>query len=415
MTLPARIKDLADRLLAIGTEGYPPETRRRLLVVNLMAYLIVLSALNYATIYASFGAAKYAPVIGLNLLHAVFALMVPALHRLSENAGAYFIVAFEFSGLFLLTAYLGPESGIQINYIIAAAVPFLALDRSRLGVIAAIVTAAFLLHMAARFAAPETGLMIESDDLLLANVYVLSAITTFGLIAAIIHYALLMKDRAEARTDELLRNILPDPIAEQLKEDPAANIAESYPEATIMFADTVGYTSLAQDLGAERTVAMLNDMFTAFDDLATHYGVEKIKTVGDAYMAVCGAPSYVPDHTARIASLALRLRDAITTISKSHGVPLDLRIGIASGPLVGGVIGRQKLLFDVWGDAVNLAARLQASCKPGTIHISNDVAKALDHRFLTAKRETCEIKDFGTLETYDLLAANVASAERPQI
>src|SRR5690606_39693207 len=135
------------------------------------------------------------------------------------------------------------DSGIPLNYIIGAAVPFLAFDRARHWLIISVIVAGLLLHLAARFLLPAGSPSIQADPVLLANIYILSSVTAFGLIAAIVHFALRLKDRAEARTEELLRNILPDTIAERLKADPTANIAEHYPEATVMFADTVGFTS----------------------------------------------------------------------------------------------------------------------------------------------------------------------------
>lgn len=400
----ATLKTYAEYYLALGTEGYETETRRRLMVVNFMAFLIILASVNYAVIYATFGIIKYAPLIIINIFHIFFASAIPFLHRLDENLGAYFIVFFEFASLFIFTAFLGPESGIQINYIIAAAVPFLALDRSKLLTIGAIIIGGFLLHMAARFLAPQTGLIIPADPLLLANVYLLSAVTTFGIISAIVYFALLNKDRAEARINELLRNILPETIAERLIDEPAANIAEYYPDVTVMFVDTVGFTSLASELGAEKTVALLNHVFTAFDELAEEHDVEKIKTVGDAYMVVSGAPKAVDDHRIRIASMALRLRDVIPAIAEAHGAPLELRIGIASGPIIGGVIGRRKLVFDVWGSTVNLAARLESHGVSGRIQISSDLAERLRSRFVVEPRDEIELKGFGPVKTAFLVA-----------
>lgn len=402
MSVISRIRDLGERLLSVGASGYAAETRRRLLVVNFMAYLIVLASINYILIYAVFDFQAYAPVIYINCIHVLCGLAVPLLHRINDHFGAYFIAFFEFIGLFALTAYLGPESGIQLNYIIGAAATFLAIDRQRIVPIVIILVSAFALHLAARFVAPQTGLMIEADPVVLANVYLMSALTCFGLISAIVYYALLTKDRAEARTTELLHNILPVSIADRLKEKPAATIAEYYPAATVMFTDTVGYTSMASDIGAERTVAMLNDVFSAFDELAERFGVEKIKTVGDAYMVVSGAPESAPDHMVRIASMALRLRDVVAAIGEIHKVPLQIRIGIAAGPLIGGVIGKQKLVFDVWGETVNMAARLETHGVPGRIHISKDVAAALESGYRIAPRELIDIKGVGLVSTFFL-------------
>lgn len=393
---------LLNRLLDAGTDGYPAATRRRLSVVNFMAYLIFFASLNYAIIYAASDFEKYRAFVLINLVLCALALAVPLFHRFGDNAGGLFIAVFEFCGLFSLAALLGHKSGIQINYIIAAAVPFLAFDRSKPALIFSVIGAGLVLHLAAWFLFPPEAAVIQADPLLIANIYVFSAVTAFGLIAAIVHYALTLKDRAEARTEELIRNMLPESIAERLKADPTANIAEHYPAATVMFADAVGFTALSHEMGAERTVTLLNEVFTAFDDLAEQFGLEKIKTVGDAYMAVCGAPEPSPDHMLRVASMALSLRSAVGEIATRQGVPLELRIGIATGPVVGGVIGRRKLVFDVWGDTVNLAARLQSNGMPGKIQISAETALALSGHFTVERRDVLDIKGFGEVETFFL-------------
>ncbi len=401
---------LLHRLLSAGATDFPPATLRRLTIVNLMGYLIFFASLNYAVIYALADFEKYRAFILINLLLSVFGLLVPAMHRFGDNAAGLFIVAFEYPGLFCLTALLGRDSGIPINYIIGAAVPFLAFDRAKLPLIFSVASAGFALHLAAWFLFPADAAIIQAEPLLIANIYISSAVTVFGLTAAIIHYALLLKERAEARTEELLGNILPGSIAERLKADPSANIAELYSEATVMFADTVGYTTMSLEMGPTRTVALLNDIFTAFDELVERHGVEKIKTVGDAYMVVGGVPEPASDHTRRIVSMALSLRNAVSAIGARHGVPIEVRVGIATGPLIGGVIGRRKLLFDVWGDAVNLAARLQTSGAPGKIHVSAAVAEAVCDRFDVEQRHVMELKGFGQVETCCIVGEKSAKA-----
>lgn len=407
------LRDTIDRILSAGTEGYSQEARRRLSVVNLIGYLIILASLNYVAIYATFGYQAYWTLIVVNLVLSGLASLVPFLHRFGENVAGLYIVAFEYIGLFYLTALLGQDSGIQMNYLIAAAVPFLAFDRRKPALIFGIIGVGLVLHLAARFALPLDRAMIQADEILLANIYVMTAVTAFGLIAAIVYYALLLKDRAEARTEELLRNILPVSIAERLKANPTANIAENYDQAAVLFADAVGYTSLSHEMGAEQTVAILNDVFTAFDELAEQHGLEKIKTVGDAYMAVSGAPQAIPDPAQHVASMALSLLGAIETIAAKHTIPLALRIGIATGPLVGGVIGRQKLLFDVWGDTVNLAARLQTYGVAGEIHICHDTAKLLKGQFLIERRGVIELKGIGEVESW-VLTGNSLTGEESQ-
>ena len=179
----------------------------------------------------------------------------------------------------------------------------------------------------------------------------------------------------QARSERLLLNILPAPIADQLRGG-ATTIAKSEPDVTVMFADIVGFTPLGEELAADELVDLLNEVFVAFDDLAEAAALEKIKTVGDAYMVVGGLPTPRADHLAAVLELALAMRDAISKIRTPRGEPLQLRIGIDTGPVVAGVIGRHKFSYDVWGDTVNTASRMESHGVPGRIQVSERVARA---------------------------------------
>jgi class 3 adenylate cyclase len=201
------------------------------------------------------------------------------------------------------------------------------------------------------------------------------------------------------RSERLLRSILPAPIAERLKEGPEV-IADHYPEATVLFADLVDFTSLAAELPPQDVVALLNAIFTAFDGLARQHGLEKIKTVGDAYMAVAGVPEPRPDHAQTAAAMALGMRAAVARLSGERGLPLRLRIGMHSGAVVAGVIGKDKFSYDLWGDTVNVASRMESQGVPGGIQVSAATYALLREQYGFRERGLLQVKGRGEVRTY---------------
>jgi adenylate cyclase len=179
-------------------------------------------------------------------------------------------------------------------------------------------------------------------------------------------------------------------------------IADRITEATILFCDLVGFTALSQELPAPRTIDFLNRIFSAFDRLAAEQGAEKIKTIGDAYMVAAGIPEHQSDHAIRIAMLAPRMLEAVDAIAKATDLSLQARIGIHTGPIVAGVIGTHKFVYDVWGDTVNTASRMESHSLPGRIQVSAATRIALGDRFTVERRGTIEIKGKGIMETYFL-------------
>ena len=387
------------RLVELGTAGYPLRTRRRLKILNAFAALIAVSSAGYALSYTLTDAQTYRWIIAINLTLVVMALCVPLLHRVNDILGGLVIAGTEGAALFALVALLGRNSGIQLNLIVGAVAAFfiLGLDHLALGI--AVIVLCLLLHIAAWFLFP-IGL-VPVEPAFLAQLYVSSAVTAFGLSGATAYYAFRLADRAEAETDRLLRNILPENIVERLRENPDEPIADAVGDASILFSDIQGFVSLSKQLGAERTVALLNEMMRRFDALADKYGVEKIKTIGDAYMAVAGLPKTAADHADRLAHMALDMLIEKEAVAAQFGVTLPIRIGIASGPVMAGIIGTRKFSYDVWGDAVNLAARLESSGEAGRVQVSAETRDALT-AFACEPRGAIEIKGVGPLETWFL-------------
>jgi class 3 adenylate cyclase len=219
---------------------------------------------------------------------------------------------------------------------------------------------------------------------------------------AVMVYFVRQRDRFQRRSDDLLHNILPDPIAERLKDSPAM-IADAFPSASILFADVCDFTPMSAGMTPQELVALLDRVFTTFDGFVAELGLEKIKTVGDAYMVAAGVPEPRPDHARAIAELALRMRDHAADDGLGDGRPLRLRIGINSGPVVAGIIGSHKFAYDLWGDAVNTASRMESSGVPGQIQVSAATHELIGHVFTCEPRGPIEVKGKGPMETYLLL------------
>ncbi|HEY9810775.1 MAG TPA: adenylate/guanylate cyclase domain-containing protein [Halomicronema sp.] len=207
----------------------------------------------------------------------------------------------------------------------------------------------------------------------------------------------------QQQTERLLLNILPEAIAERLKHE-QATIAENFGAVTVLFADIVGFTEIASSLSPIALVSLLNQIFSAFDRLTEHYGLEKIKTIGDAYMVVGGLPKRRVNHAEAIAEMALDMQKAIVEFNSQNNLNFSIRIGIHSGPVVAGVIGIKKFIYDLWGDTVNTASRMESHGSPGRIHVSDTTHRLLRHKYIFEKRGIIQVKGKGDMRTYFLLA-----------
>lgn len=384
------------------SQGYAPDTQRRLKIVNLIAVLIFVTTIAYAVQQASANYEVMKPVIFVNIAIALAMLTVPFAHRINDVAGGLIIVCTEFVALMVLSMYLGRSGGVQLHYIIAAGAPFVVFGLQRIWLVVAIVTTALALHIFAWFHFEDGAALLTLDpDLIRAN-YIQAAITTFGLIAASVYYAFKLTERAKAETETVLRNVLPDQIVERLKAAPDETIADQFQEASVLFADVTGFVALARRLGPEKTVGLLNALVRTFDALAQRHGVEKIKTIGDAYMVASGVPTPRADHAIALAAMALDMVEATRAVSSQAGIPIDVRLGMASGPLMAGVIGSKKFSYDVWGDAVNLASRLEGASSPGRVLICPACRDALEQHFILEERGSIEIKGLGAIPAWYL-------------
>lgn len=206
----------------------------------------------------------------------------------------------------------------------------------------------------------------------------------------------------QERSERLLLNILPAPIAERLKKSEAA-IADGYADVSVMFADIVNFTRLAEDMAPRQVFALLNRMFSEFDALAERFGLEKIKTIGDAYMVAGGLNLGNAEYSGAIAELALEIRDLVARDFQVDGRPLALRIGIGSGPVVAGVVGKKKFIYDLWGDTVNIASRITAEGAPGMIQVDQATYKRLRDKYEFLEPQTIYLKGKGDTTVYRMI------------
>jgi len=238
-----------------------------------------------------------------------------------------------------------------------------------------------------------------SDLALLAAVLLLGEAVR-GRRALDAEHRLLLAERE--RSEQLLLNVLPAQIAARLKQGEDV-IADGFPEVTVLFADLVDFTRRSQETTPERVVRILDDLFSALDDLAERHGLEKIKTIGDAYMAVGGLPEPRPDHAEAVAEMALAVREEVARHLDPGGRPLAVRIGIDTGPVVAGVIGRRKFSYDLWGDTVNTASRMESHGVAGCIQVTDRAYRRLRDHYRFERRGLVEVKGKGELVTWFLV------------
>lgn len=208
-------------------------------------------------------------------------------------------------------------------------------------------------------------------------------------------------DEEKRRSEELLLNVLPPAIAERLKSSNQA-IADGFAEVSVLFADIVGFTVMSERIAPADLVERLNEIFSSFDDLVEKLRLEKIKTIGDAYMVAGGLNLERHDHAEALAEMALAMQRRMAGFSEAFGEPLSIRIGIHTGPAVAGVIGKKKFIYDVWGDTVNTASRMESHGEPGTIHVTDAVHARLESKYEFVARGEIDVKGKGRMKTWYL-------------
>ena len=350
------------KIIGYGTERYPEKIARGLRVLNATTFGGSVFVLGFALYDAI---ANLWTLVIINVLTALFLATIPLWHRAGSLAAPLVYIAGSYTAIFAICSLLGTDSGMQVQYLAIAAGAVLVLGTERLFLLAVIGCFAVLLVIALEIMIPaDTGLLTERQ--MLEN-FVGCTVGTSLILFAIVFYAVREAARAEAvaereyqRSERLLVNILPEAIARRLKSSTQI-VADRYDDASILFADMAGFTVRAGQTSPTQVVQLLNSVFTAFDELVDKHRLEKIKTTGDGYMVVSGVPVEREDHAQALAVFALDMLAVAASLRDQHGDAVAIRIGIASGPLVAGVVGKRKFFYDVWGDAVNVASRMEST------------------------------------------------------
>ncbi|WP_082686601.1 adenylate/guanylate cyclase domain-containing protein [Mycobacterium sp. IS-3022] len=358
------------------------------------------------------------PVI--NLVSAAAFALIPLMCRFGELVAPLVFFTVAYTTITVQCIQLGTGSGLQFYFVVAAAIMVLVLGIDHILLAATLSAVGAVTVILLEFLVPnDTGIQ---PPWAFTTSFVLTVVTAWILVIATLWYALREIHRARLameaeydRSERLLANILPAPIAERLKDPTRAVIADKYDDASILFADIAGYTKRASDTTPSDLVRFLDRLYTDLDALVDRHGLEKVKTSGDSYMVVSGVPQPRPDHLEALACLALDMADAVADLRDPHGREVPLRIGLAAGPVVAGVVGARKFFYDVWGDAVNVASRMETTDVEGRIQVPHDVYERLRSTFVLEPRGEVDVKGKGVMRTWYLVGRRDDSAVRDAV
>jgi adenylate cyclase len=404
------IDNLVARLARLGADPEDDEElRQEKTLLVLLAVLILPVSAVWGTVYLAFGS----PVGIVPFIY--FAVSIGSLVLFARTRSFRPLLVIQLLDI-LLTTTVGqmlaggflPSGGVGLWGILAplGALVFLEV-RLAIRWFGAFVLVFLLTGVAGELLFRDADVPIWFTSTMLALNVIGACAVAFTLLASFADQrnAALAALRVEQEKSELLlMNILPRSIAERLKAA-SQTIADHFDSASILFADIVDFTPLAQRLAPAEVVGFLDQLFSRFDTLVERHGLEKIKTIGDCYMAAAGVPDPSPDHARRAALLALDMREAVATSTVGEGLGLELRIGINSGPVIAGVIGSKRFLYDLWGDAVNTASRMESQSTPGEIQITCATYELLKDEFVCRPRGTILVKGKGQMETWYLVGS----------
>lgn len=380
------------------------ELRRKKALLVLLAILILPVSVVWGSLYLGFGSP-----VGV-VPYVYFAVSLGSLVVFARTRSFHFLLVTQLldilftttAGQMLVGGFL-PSGGVGLWGILAplGALVFLEV-RQAVRWFGAFLMVFLLTGLAGEVLFSDADLPVGFTSTMLALNVIGAGSVAFTLLAVFAdqrNAALTALQAEQEKSEDLLLKILPRPIAERLKGTPQT-IADHFVAAPILFADVVEFTPLAQRLPPAEVVGILDQLFSQFDALVERHGLEKVKTIGDCYMAVAGVPDPRPDHARKAALLALDMRDVVATSAVAGRPGLELRIGINSGPVVGGVIGTKWFLYDLWRDAVNTASRMESHGTPGEIQITRATYELLKDEFDCRRRGTIPIKGKGQMETW---------------
>jgi adenylate cyclase len=413
---PRRLPAWLDRIVSAGIVTSDSKVARRQRFTNVASYF---GALNSGARFVQNFSHDYENFVFVQSIVAFFfvwALLIHRTHRFGLNVAAVLLWLWFMSGLSLVVVLFGLQSGVQVYFATIGIFLFLVgVEHWRLFVVmlAATLVVAFVVVMYG----PEVGAALPAGAPLAARLAAQALIVTIGVNVVIITYSLTVLQRAEndlvrqsARAEALVSVVLPEPIVERLRSGTAAQIADRVDGVSVLFADLSGFTPVAHAQPPEAVVAYLDDFARTFDLMCSTHGVEKIKTIGDAYMAVGGLQGDSRAGALAIASFALAMLKVQAARPPLGGHRLTLRIGIHCGTAIAGIIGETRIAYDLWGDAVNVASRMESQGVPGRIQVSEEFRAVVADAFEFEERGATEIKGIGRTRTFFLLGPRGATA-----
>lgn len=390
-----------------GLEGKTPRQRRRQYIANIIGFWTASQSFLFALLHVALGLDQFWAMALINVVMVVTLACMPFATHYSDAMGAFYIAIVVCPVVVAICALAGNGTGVQFTLLVAPPVSLLIIGPKRKDLLflvsfSAVVSIVFSeLYFAVPIVEAYRTAIFQNGN------FIALIAATAAMIVVTSYLALSRAETAEdaleaehARSEALLYNLLPEDIAARLKIEPDQTIADSLPKVAILFADIVDFTPRAASLPPEEVVSFLNKVFRAFDELAEKHGLEKIKTIGDAYMVAAGMPKPCGDPVHRVAEMAIDMQRTVAEMAEEFPDGLDVRIGLHAGPAVAGVIGNKKLFYDVWGETVNTASRMESHGEPGRIQVTGPAHEELSKDYAFEPRGTVEVKGMGLVETW---------------
>jgi adenylate cyclase len=397
----------------VRDQHYGQRVERRFRVLNLATWLAAVLTPAFGIGFGLLTGQGLRRVIIMYIFPAIVFALVPLLHRFGEFVAPVTFIGCTYVSIFVICWSVGTGSGLPFYFLVTAPLVVLLLGVEHIVLASTFAAIGAALAVTLQILVPnDTG--VRPAWAVTVN-FAFALVAASGMIVATVWYALREMARAEEvieleyqRSESLLANILPASIAEQLKNPETSIIADKYEDASILFADLAGFTQWASATNPADVVQFLNQLYTNIDRLVDRHGLEKVKSSGDSYMVVSGVPTSRPDHLEALAKLALDIVDAAADLRDPRGRAVPLRIGLAAGPVVAGVVGAHRFFYDVWGDAVNVASRMESTNTEGRIQVPRDVYERLKDDFLFEERGDVEVKGKGVMHTWYLVGRRSA-------
>jgi adenylate cyclase len=388
-------------------QHYADTATRRARVLTITAWLAVMASATFVLLQIVTDTWSWR-LSSINVGAAIVFAIVPWLQRFGELVAPLTFIGAAYVSLFAITWDVGTGTGSQLYFVVGACLVVLVLGIEHIALASALAAVSAGLIIALEFLVPKnTGLQPVWAQ---SMSFVVTTISGVVMVVVTVWFALRDTARAEAemeaqyeRSETLLANMLPASIAERLKEPDRSVIADKYDEASVLFADIVGFTERASSTAPADLVRFLDRLYSAFDALVDKHGLEKIKVSGDSYMVVSGVPRPRPDHAQALADFALDMANVAAGLKDPHGHSVPLRVGMAYGPVVAGVVGSRRFFYDVWGDAVNVASRMESTDSVGRIQVPEAMYERLKDEFVLQERGHIDVKGKGLIRTWYLI------------